>query len=167
MVQASSVLSLNLEEFLWLPKGFLGLSSPTESVTCRTNECSGPGLYTAGRKDETPSPQPPWITNHGRNSPPGSIPVALWIQSFQSRPFLQRCFVPRSNQETPGMQAIWATYLYKIQSQVYTRPLAGMCVCMMQRQAGRSQKADPVSTRSPQGFLSCYFQTCCPVGVIL
>lgn len=63
IVQASSVLSLNLEEFLWLPKGFLGLSSPTESMSCRTNECSGPGLYTTDRRDEAPPPQPPCISN--------------------------------------------------------------------------------------------------------
>lgn len=57
------LLILNLEEFLWLRKGFLGFSSPTESVSCRTNECSGPGLYTAGKRDEVPPPQPPWISN--------------------------------------------------------------------------------------------------------
>lgn len=83
MVQAS-VLSLDLGEFLWLSKESLVSLLPQE--ICRTNGCSGPGLHTAGRRPRLLRLS--GLPIDGRNSPSGSISMAVWTQS---RPFVQRC----------------------------------------------------------------------------
>lgn len=79
----------------------------------------------------------PGFPIHGRNSPSGFIPMALWILSFQSR-----CFVPRSNQGMPGMQASWATCGFHICTKYRAKcTYVHLQVCACVRCNGRQEEA--------------------------
>lgn len=108
MVWASSVLSLSLGESLWLLTGSLASFPPTEGMLCWTSKWSGPGLYTADRRDKASSPQTVWTSNtwqkqslsvHSNGSP-----------DPESRLFVQRRCDPRSNQRMPEMPASGPTH---------------------------------------------------------